>query len=77
MRLPVLINHGGMAARRFLELRLLPVLLFQLADAAGKEVLDLTLGCARCENKDITATGIQISCKDGHEKRSKTKVAFT
>jgi hypothetical protein len=43
MRLAVLINHGGMTARRCLELRLLPVLLFQLDVAAGKEVLALTL----------------------------------
>jgi len=43
MRLPVLINQGGMATRRCLEDRWLPVPFCQLDDFAGKEGLALTL----------------------------------
>ncbi len=52
-------THGGIEARRFLELRPRLALFCQLVDAAGKVGRALTLVCAREENNGISATGLK------------------
>ncbi len=55
----MLINHGGIAARRCLRGWPLLALFCQLDETADKEEDVLLLVRARCENNDIMATGLK------------------
>ena len=63
MRLAVLINHGGMAARRYFEPKVWLSLPCQFD--TGKEALGLGLARARCENNDIISIGLKMSSDNG------------
>ena len=65
MRLAVLINHGGMAARRYFEPKVWLALPCQFD--TGKEALGLGLARARCENNDIIFIGLKMSSDNGSD----------
>ncbi|OLF36025.1 hypothetical protein BTW00_07000 [Psychrobacter sp. C 20.9] len=64
MRLAVLINHGGMAARRYFEPKVWLALPCQFD--TGREALGLSLARARCENNDIIFIGLKMSKVNGN-----------
>ena len=73
----MLMTHGGIEARRFLELRPWLALFCQLVDAAGKVGRALTLVCAREENNGISATGLKLGlATDSDDSCLKTNDAY-
>ena len=59
----MLINHGGMAARRYFEPKVWLALPCQFD--TGKEALGLSLARARFENNDIISIGLKMSSDNG------------
>ena len=60
MRLAVLINHGGMAARREWALKLLLALFDHFAEVVAEEALALSSTLILLENNGIKFAGLEI-----------------